>query len=222
MSKIKLQYNSGDRYGQVMLTGKAYLKDGMRMVEYICDCGNIRWGLLYSLRTGHTKSCGCLHKKGSKPKHGLCRHPLYNTWKDMKQRCYNVNYTDYHNYGGRGIFVCSEWIDNAEAFIKWAELNGYQEGLTLDRIENDKEYSPNNCRFSTRGVQNRNKRTNIFLTAYGETKCVTDWLKDKRCMVSFNTMIKRVNDYGWGHEMAISMGSMRGKDIFKNKTTLQL
>lgn len=204
----KSDYESGDRYHKLLLTGKCYYnKHNQRLVEYLCDCGSGGWALLYSIKTGHTTSCGC-NARGGHPIHGLCYHPLYDTWRDMKQRCYNPNYTDYHNYGGRGITICDEWINDVSVFITWAINNGWKRGLSLDRNENNGIYEPTNCKWSTRAVQNRNKRNNVYVTAFGETKCLTDWIADERCQVSFNQIMYRINKMGLNSEIALTMPSL--------------
>lgn len=98
-----------------------------------------------------------MNRKG-RPTHGLSKHPLYSVWKDMKKRCYGTKSKYYHNYGGRGITVCEEWKTDFKAFYDWAIKNGHKEGLTIDRKDNDKGYSPNNCRWATRSMQSSNQR----------------------------------------------------------------
>lgn len=98
-------------------------------------------------------------KKYNNYKHGLRHHPLYQIWAGIKQRCYNKNSQYHHNYGGRGIAVCPEWVNAPKAFIEWCEANGYKNGLDIDRVNNDLGYSPENCRFVSRKVNNRNSRS---------------------------------------------------------------
>ena len=91
-------------------------------------------------------------------RHGFSGHPLHGVWTGLKERCLNKNNRDFHYYGGRGITVCEEWENNSKSFIFWALENGWKRGLTIDRIDNDKGYSPENCRFVTRAENNRNQR----------------------------------------------------------------
>ena len=109
-------------------------------------------------------------------KHGACvRNPkLYSVWTTMMHRCYDEKRTKYKDYGGRGIKVCEEW-HNPNCFITWAETHGWAEGLQLDRINNDGNYSPENCRFTTPKNNCRNRRNTKFLTINGETKSVAEW-----------------------------------------------
>lgn len=103
---------------------------------------------------------------------------LYLVWQGMKNRCNNPKVENYCNYGGRGIKVCDEWQHSSYSFIRWAIDNGYKEGLQLDRIEVNGNYEPTNCRFVTPMVNTQNRRNTINLTINGETKCVSEWLRE--------------------------------------------
>lgn len=121
------------------------------------------------------KKVGNYHHNGN-PKHGLYREhkDLFNLWQTMKTRCENTNRDNYGRYGARGISVCEEWKE-AKNFVEWAMANGYQKGLQLDRIDNNKGYSPDNCRFVTAKENNRNRRNSKFITINGKTKSVAEW-----------------------------------------------
>lgn len=93
----------------------------------------------------------------------------------MKERCYNKRAINYKNYGGRGIVVCDEWLKDNMSFYIWSIKNGYKKGLSIDRIDNNGNYEPSNCRWTTRKEQNRNTRKNVFITYNGETRCLFDW-----------------------------------------------
>ena len=149
-----------------------------RLVRCKCDCGNEVVVNYRSLKTGNTTSCGCFHKEviRSARTHGMTRSKLYNTWRAMKDRCLNPKATNFPNYGGRGITVCDEWLDS-EKFINWALRNGYEDGLTLDRIDNNGPYCPENCRWVSRLTQSNNKRNNRLLEFNRKIATVTEWAR---------------------------------------------
>jgi hypothetical protein len=123
-------------------------------------------------------------------------------WGNMLQRCDNPANQRYPWYGGRGIRVCWSW-HHYYLFRRWALRAGYQEGLTIERVDNDGDYEPANCVWTTRQRQMRNTRTNRFLTAFGETKTVADWSEDPRCPVGYWTLFSRLQ-LGWSAKEAIS------------------
>jgi len=145
-----------------------------------CECGNEVIVVGSSLRNGKTSSCGCLNKEIVKrmfTTHGMSANPLYFVWKNMLERCSNEDLKVYKHYGGRGISVCAEWED-INTFMEWANENGYKEGLEIDRIDNDGDYIPNNCRFTTRKEQMLNTRRNIKVMINGVTKSVSEWAEE--------------------------------------------
>lgn len=109
------------------------------------------------------------------PIHGMKHTRLYRVWGAMKERCNNPHNKSYSRYGGKGVKVCREWNDSFSVFADWAESHGYEDGLTIDRIDNGKGYYPENCRWVTTAIQNRNYSRNHLITYHGETKCITDW-----------------------------------------------
>ena len=124
-----------------------------------CDCGKISPVMLSSIVYGTSKSCGCLVEYGkAATTHNLSRHPLYKVWQAIKQRCLNSNDNNYIYYGGRGISVCNEWKDDFKAFYEWAIKAEWQRGLDIDRIENDGDYTPKNCRFTSSSINSQNTR----------------------------------------------------------------
>lgn len=215
----KVTYKTGDKYRDIMLTGKAYSTDKRKYVEFICCCGNTNWGRLDSIKSDRIKSCGCrISRIGTigvsqrtSSKHGKSRHPLYKTWGRMITRCTNKKLESYKNYGGRGISVCNEWAKSFPNFYEWAINNKWDSKLSLDRIDNNKGYSPENCRWATSAAQVRNRRVSVNLTAFGETKCIADWHMDKRCVVGKNTITHRMNVFGWTAEKAITTKVIKNK-----------
>jgi hypothetical protein len=155
---------SGQRFGRLTVlrdSGKRYRKN--TIWNCLCDCGNTAKVYTSSLKRGHTKSCGCLQREfaiengRARYKHGGVKTRLYNIWVCMKKRCNNVNSPDYKYYGAKGIKVCTEWQNNYAEFSFWAGLNGYQNNLTIDRIDHHGNYEPLNCQWLTNS-ENTKKR----------------------------------------------------------------
>lgn len=150
------------------------------------------------------KSCGCAHDKlvgKANIKHGDSKSRLHYIWNNMKQRCYNKNDNAYKHYGGRGIKVCNEWKNDYVKFRDWALENGYKDNLEIDRIDNDGNYEPDNCKWSTRKEQNRNTRQNKIITYKGETHCLTEWAEILG--VDAGRLSYRLG-YGWSVERAFT------------------
>jgi hypothetical protein len=114
-------------------------------------------------------------KQGFQTKHGLANHPLYNTWKHIKSRCYNQNNPDYKDYGARGIAVCDEWKNDFVEFLYWSLKHGWEKGLTIERFDNNKGYSPDNCKWIPMKEQSKNRRTNRQITYKGQTHTIAEW-----------------------------------------------
>lgn len=134
--------------------------------------------------------------------HGKKHTRLYNIWCNMKSRCYNPNNKDYADYGSRGIIVCSEWLNNFMAFYNWAMSHGYNETLEIERINNDGNYEPSNCRWATRTEQNSNTRRNHFITFNNETHTMKEWAKIKN--IPYTTLASRLNILHWSIEKALT------------------
>lgn len=145
-----------------------------------CDCGNLVETKINTFKYGMKKSCGCLKtgRKKSDTFHKKSDSRLYGKYWNMRRRCYDKTYKCYHRYGGRGIKVCEEWLNDSGAFVRWAILNGaLDKTLTLDRIDNDGDYCPENCRFVSMKEQNRNVSRNRILEFNGEKHCVAEWIE---------------------------------------------
>lgn len=175
---------TGQKFGK--LTAIGLTRKGPAYWLFSCECGTIKEINGSNVETGKVATCGC----GAKSKVENPR--LLSIWASMKQRCGNPRCKSYGDYGGRGISVCDEWVNSFLQFQSWALNNGYGDSLTIDRIENDEGYSPSNCRWVTRKAQQNNRRVNVFLTAFGETKTMKQWVEDPRCTVNYTSLAKRL------------------------------
>ena len=173
----------GQKFGR--LTVLAFGKKGRREIYALCkcECGNLSCCGVQNLKSGHSTSCGCLRRellvarqREKMTSHGLSRHPLYWTWINMVARCYNKNHAHYPDYGGRGIAVCDEWL-SIEGFVASAP-KGRLANLTLDRIDNDGDYTPQNCHWASRIIQGNNKRNNVLIDHNGEIKTAAQLARD--------------------------------------------
>lgn len=190
----------GDRYGRLTLVERRSSDQAQKALWLVrCDCGNSRVVRYSGLRSGNTKSCGCLSRETSRrhnSKHGHSRamwgqaSPTYNSWSSMVQRCTNPRYNGWHWYGGRGVKVCDRWLD-FEAFL--ADMGHRPRGRTLDRIDNQRGYEPGNCRWATPREQGRNTRRCKPLTYRGETLVIREWAE--RLGISHTTITRRLVKY---------------------------
>lgn len=171
-----------------------------------CDCGIEKEISGYHVVKGLTISCGSceFHIKEMSEKsrtHGLSDTRFYEQYRGMLKRCYDCNAINYKDYGGRGITVCDEWRNDPAAFRDWAIENGWEEGLTLDRVNNDGPYCPTNCRWVTTKEQAKNKRSNLLLSFRGQTKIAADWADELG--IPRKTLYERLRK-GWTVEEALS------------------
>lgn len=147
-----------------------------------CMCGKIFTTRFSDAKSGRVQSCGCIQKQKAKTGiierstiHGLSKHPLHNVWRKILCRCYNPKDTAFHLYGGRGILVYRSWKNYFILFYDWCMLNGWKKGLEIDRRNNNKGYYPWNCRFVTRKINCRNRRSNIVIRFLDESKTLIEW-----------------------------------------------
>ena len=159
---------TGEKFGKLKVLRRVENNrrgDAMWLCQ--CECGNTKIVRGYNLRSGHTKSCGCYIVELTvkrQLKHGLSKHPLYNVWYSLIDRCTNTHHRLYNRYGARGITVCKQWLDSYEEFYHWAISNGWKKGLQIDRRNNDGNYEPENCRFVTAKDNIRNSTVASSLT----------------------------------------------------------
>lgn len=175
-----------------------------------CDCGNEKVIRLLHLVRGRIKTCGCLHEH-----HNLSHKPLYKCWRSMKERCYLKSYINADRYLSRGIIVCDEWNNSFLAFKEWALNNGYNPSLRLDRIDNNGNYQPNNCRFVT-NQENCNNREITFKVNYnGNEYAFMDLMRLKNINdMHYHTIRERIKR-GWNHNKAIDTPIRNGN--YKNR-----
>lgn len=173
---------TGERFGRLVVLREFGRKEKNKHICWVCvcDCGNEKIVDGVHLRRGKSTSCGCYSKEKtverskqmfedgrmcSHTTHGFSKTNLYKTWANIKTRCYNTNNRAYKWYGAKGITMCDEWRNDFCTFKRWAELNGYKPGLTIDRINPFKGYHPDNCRWIT--IQEQRKTTRRYITEHG-------------------------------------------------------
>lgn len=199
----------GEKFGKLEV--KEIIKG--RKNNFICDCGSEKLIDKYDVERGKINSCGCIRKnKPNALKHGLWGHKLYMIHKSMKQRCYNSNQKDYKNYGGRGILICKEWLDDFMNFYNWSIQNGWISGMKIDRVDNDKGYSPNNCKWTNQKEQSNNIRRNRLIEYLGKSQTLQQWSEELN--IGRNTISTRLKA-GWNIERALSEKAVIGKNQYE-------
>ena len=191
------------RYGRYTTTGVREKRKNHYYLECVCDCGTVKFVRESSLKSGVTRSCGCLAKEVARERlssHGFSSHPLYQRWCDMNRRCYNPQRKDFQHYGGRGISVCDEWVmSNPDGFLNFVNDMGstFFEGLEIDREDNDGNYHVGNCRWVDRRTQVLNSRNVHF-----KTTDVGDLARKYNLPIS--VVSDRITKLGWTSEEAVS------------------
>lgn len=177
---------TGNKYDRLTVISYSH-KDKKRRVHWncLCVCGNEVVRRTDALNTNaNYKSCGCytrelqrkqMLEKNPNKTHGMSGTRIYKIYRKMHERCYDENYPEFHLYGGRGIRVCNEWRQNFNNFYEWSKANGYENNLSIDRIDTNKGYSPNNCRWADKYQQANNKRNNITIEHNGKTLTLSEW-----------------------------------------------
>lgn len=192
MARTKKPYKNltGQRFGRLLVVELVDSPAGSKIPtkwRCLCDCGNIVEVQSANLKSGCSKSCGCLQKELAARKrttHGQTGSRMYVIWQHMIARCTRKNNASYDLYGGRGITVCAEWLSSFEAFRDWSVANGYADNLTIDRIDVNGNYCPENCRWLPHSEQQRNKRNNTFVEHGGIEKTVGEWARVFNCYPS--------------------------------------
>lgn len=204
--RSEIESIKGNRYGKLVAIRYVYTKNRKTYWEFMCDCGKTKIIQRNTVTDGSVKSCGCLFKT----RNGKSNSRKYSIWKGIIDRCYNKNNKHYYNYGGRGIKVCDEWKDKTygfENFLEWIEKDGnYNDILTLDRINNDGDYSPYNCRWATRIDQNNNKRVNRIVEYKGKKYTISNLAREYN--MDRRLLDARIN-HGWSIEDAVDIPKMK-------------
>ena len=206
---MKLIDLTGQRFGRLLVLERANYNNHGAYWLCKCDCGNEKIISGTSLRKGLTISCGCYAKEKRRKattKHGFARTKLNYAYDHMIKRCYSSKDKYFKNYGGRGIKVCDEWLNDSRTFYKWAIENGYDSNApymkcTLDRIDVNGDYSPENCRFVDIKTQCNNRTSNFLITYDGLTMNATEW--SKKIGLNPRTLIKRIRS-GWSTKEALT------------------
>lgn len=186
---------TGQKFGRLTVIKRApNAKNGQTMYLCQCECGKYSTVTGVQLRSGHTKSCGCL-RKDLLTTHNATHSRMYVLWWGIKQRCFNPKSNGYENYGGRGITICDEWRKDFQAFYDWAMANGYTDKLSIDRIDVNGNYEPSNCRWVDMKFQGNHRRNNRLIEHNGEILTVSEW--SERTGIKVGTIYSRL-DRGWG------------------------
>lgn len=210
---LEIQSLIGKRFNRLVVIGVSEECDCKNTEKVLCrcDCGNVVAVRQNSLKTGNTRSCGCLQKEYQEKRKVIFDEDdkrLYHIWRGMLRRCYDPRSKSYYNYGERDIVVCDEWKNSFKLFCIWSKENGYAKNLTLDRKDNSKGYAPSNCRWVDRRTQMNNMRLNVNITIDGQTHTMTEW--GRIYNISGATIWARINKYKWNEVDAVTR-PLRGK-----------
>ncbi len=216
------EFWTGKRFSRLEVIGFERKKGKERGWNWVvkCDCGNIKTVNPGDVKAGKTRSCGCYHdercrERASKFKNLVKDNKrLYGIYNGIKKRCYNENEPRYKDYGLRGITMCDEWLDKEsgfDKFVEWALSSGYEDGLTIDRVDVDGNYSPDNCAWISNSEQQRNKRQTLWVEYGGEKVRLIDLCE--RLEVSYDTVHDRIYKRGWPVDRAVSEKSERKNSL---------
>ena len=198
----------GEKFGKLTVLQllpedkEEYGKYSGKRVLVQCECGIVKSANMRSVSRGRTTSCGCA-RIDKITKHGYSRDRIYSVYRSMLQRCSDKKHWLYPRYGGRGISVCDEWVNDISAFVKWANENGYRPGVTIDRVENNDGYSPDNCRFVTKKENCNNTSKTVFLHIGGEKISLQD--AAIKYDIYPSTIYQRIKKLKWTDEDAVKI-----------------
>ena len=209
---------TGQRFGRLLVVDEAepqvYHTPKRKVVKRrwrcLCDCGQQCVVSMSNLRSGHTKSCGCLQDECRQAHikkmtiHNEWKTRLFGIWTGIKNRTSNPNVESFGRYGGRGIAICDEWKESYDAFRRWAISHGYQDNLSIDRINPDGDYTPDNCRWVTVKEQANNRRSNRYITYNNPTLTLMQW--SEVTGLHWSTIRGRLNR-GWSVEDALTISA---------------
>lgn len=169
----------GRKFNHLLVTERVEnSKTGQSRWRCLCDCGKMTIVSGGNLKFGGVKSCGCIKHIPHNKTHSMSKSRIYSIWSAMKDRCYYQHAKSYNDYGKRGIKVCEEWKKSFETFYAWAKENGYEETLTIDRIDVNGDYCPENCRWVTKSEQSNNRRSCIVIEYNGKSQNLMQWCKE--------------------------------------------
>lgn len=200
---MKRNVSIGERFGRLVVAEILPGKNGHTVLRCRCDCGSECTPRQDHILNGRTKSCGCYNRevaKSNNTTHGKSDSKPYNSWVSMKARCENEGNTEYSRYGARGIKVCERWRNSFAEF--WKDMGStYRDGMSIDRIDVNGDYCPENCRWATPVEQANNKRNNFYISRNGETKSLAEWCRI--CGLRYKSVHARIKA-GWDIETALS------------------
>lgn len=212
---------TGKTFGRLTVTGNIERRNNLLYWECVCECGNNKFISSAKLRSGNTKSCRCLNTELTIKRtvtHGLSKHPIHKLWLKIKERCYNPNSENYYMYGGRGVIMCKEWLNDFMCFYNWCVANGWAKGLQIDKdIKAIKigipalVYSPEMCQFVTPKVNNYSKRTSKYIEYNGKKQTIAEWAVETG--IKMGTLWRRLRKTNWSTEDILTK-----KIIYANKT----
>lgn len=212
MTRLKIDL-TGQRFGKLLVIEKSKERTKLGAVLWNCQCkcGNSRLAIAGNLRCGTATSCGC-ESYSTRKSHGMTNTRTFKSWDSMKQRCLNHNAPDFSRYGGRGIKICESWLNSFAEFL--SDMGERPDATTLDRIDVNGNYEPNNCQWATRSKQQRNKTTSFLIEWNGIIKCAADWAEEVG--ISSKIICGCINA-GWTPQDALTKPNRKAKKLNVSK-----